>query len=82
MTSRQLPNHQDDRCGPAVSAAPAGSAESALAAAGLRRVAVASVAALAVVLPLAAATAGSGHGDRPHKDTAHSAGPARPVAQD
>ena len=39
-------------------------------AAGLRRVALASVAALAVVLPLAATTAGTGH----HPEQRHNAG--------
>ncbi len=80
VTSQQLSNHQFiDGAG---SRSGSRSAESAQAAAGLRRVALASVAALAVVLPLAVATAGPGHGDRPHKDTAHSAGAARPVARD
>lgn len=41
-------------------------------AAGLRRVALASVAALAVVLPLAAATAGAGAGH--HPEQRHTAG--------
>jgi hypothetical protein len=46
---------------------------------GLRRVAVASVAALAVVLPLAVATAGSGHGEH-HGNAGHSATHSRAAA--
>lgn len=42
-------------------------------AAGLRRVAVASVAALAVVLPFAAATAGTGHHPEQRRNAGHSA---------
>jgi hypothetical protein len=50
--------------------------------AGLRRVAVASVAALAVVLPLAVVTAGSGHGGAHRGNAGHSASHVQPSPDD
>ena len=67
---------------PVVEAVVPADAQADVQAAGLRRVAVASVVALAAVLPLAAATAGPGHGDPPRKDAAHSADSARSTARD
>ena len=51
-------------------------------AAGLRRVTVASVAALAVVLPLAVATASAEHGDSHRGNAGHSAQPTTRSAAD